>query len=499
MMGVGKYKSNKISDTDDCFVEQENNNDAGEFDELNHEIYEFIYECLNTDDSDLLFPVLKGFDGINTSKLYIEGSPFSRPASKYDENGIEFMLGEKSNSNDNIENDYLMLNSQNEAQTSQEKSNLGDEICTTPIEAGVDVNNSMLKAAFLGKTDILKSCLIKGADVKYTDKVGRTALHYAAACGWIPTMKLLLEFDCDINKRDHKRWTALHIAVSKKYPEIVSLLLSKGADIQLDLPHTCAPCRGGPINSKAIHFAAIKCNSTITELLLNNGADINDRDQDDKTPLHYASFRNNLEYVKWLIERGADVNSKDKYGRIPLHIASLADNIEIAKLLVDCGSVVDIKDIWDMSPLNLAITREHIKMKDYLISVSKNNYGDGDDQNLARGFELSSLEIVVLNTIVTGLKEPKVEFLARVIKTIGPQRTLEIFENTMKIENLGGIKTADGSRRKTIGGVFCHLLKQLASENKISKQEWNYIRQEDKERVNAKNILKRNNRRINHT
>ncbi|KAH8738597.1 ankyrin repeat protein [Cryptosporidium ryanae] len=492
-MELEKHKTNRVSDVESCFTTQGGGGDAGEFDELNHEIYEFIYECLNADDSDLLFPILKGFDGINTEKLYLNDSPLSRPASRRDEDGVEFMLGEKGNSSRIGENDPLTLNAQEGTPFSQEEENLGDEVCI----AAMDVNNSMLKASFLGKTDILRSCLIKGADIKYTDKVGRTALHYAAACGWIPTMKLLLEFDCDINKRDHKRWTALHIAVSKKYPEIVSLLLSKGADIQLDLPHTCAPCRGGPINSKAIHFAAIKCNSTITELLLNNGADVNDRDQDDKTPLHYASFRTNLEYVKWLINKGADVNSRDKYGRIPLHIASLAGNVEIAKLLVSHGSMVDVKDIWDMSPLSLAITREHAKMKEYLKSVSKEAVGAADSQSLVRGFELDPLESVVLNTIVTGLKEPKVEFLARVIKIIGSQTTLEIYENTMKVENLGGIKTADGSRRKTIGGVFCHMLKQLASEGKISKQDWNYIRQEDKERVNARNILKRNNRRIN--
>nr|2W4S_A Chain A, Ankyrin-repeat Protein [Cryptosporidium parvum Iowa]2W4S_B Chain B, Ankyrin-repeat Protein [Cryptosporidium parvum Iowa]2W4S_C Chain C, Ankyrin-repeat Protein [Cryptosporidium parvum Iowa]2W4S_D Chain D, Ankyrin-repeat Protein [Cryptosporidium parvum Iowa] len=108
---------------------------------------------------------------------------------------------------------------------------------------------------------------------------------------------------------------------------------------------------------------------------------------------------------------------------------------------------------------------------------------------------MDTMESIVLNTIVTGLQEPKKEFIARVIKTIGSQRSLQLYENAMKVENSGGLLTADMSRRKTIGGVFCYLLKQLVAEDQITIQEWNYIRQEEKERINAKNILKRNNRR----
>ncbi|KAH8582265.1 ankyrin repeat [Cryptosporidium sp. chipmunk genotype I] len=458
----------------------------GEFDELNHEIYEFIHQCLNTDDSDLLFPTFEeqlhntcignSNEAVEAKNTYIDVGTLQE-----DRESFRFEFESENNSQ------YMNLK--------QEGMNKASSVVggfSVTLENTFDLNGILLKASFLGKTDIIKSCLDNGADVLYTDKVGRTALHYASACGWLPTMKLLLKYNCDINRRDHKNWTALHIAVSKKFPEVVELLLSFGADLSLGLPHTCAPCRGGPISSKAIHFAAIRGNRMITEILLKHGADINDVDEDKKTPLHYASFRSNLEYVKWVIEKGADVNAKDKYGRTPLHIASLSGNLKATKILIENGSQVQTRDIWDMSPLSLASTREHPEMVAYLESIS----GDkASEISVIRGFELDTMESIVLNTIVTGLQEPKKEFIARVIRTIGPQRSLQLYENTMKIENSGGLLTADMSRRKTIGGVFCYLLKQLFTENQITTQEWNYIRQEEKERINAKNIVKRNNRR----
>ncbi|OII73367.1 ankyrin-repeat protein [Cryptosporidium ubiquitum] len=456
----------------------------GEFDELNHEIYEFIHQCLNTDDSDLLFPTFEeqlqstcisnGSEAVGAENKYID-------ANTLQENGESFKFGFES------ENSSQCVNLKQNENAANSMSGF-----SVTFENTFDFNGILLKASFLGKTEVIKSCLDNGADVLYTDKVGRTALHYASACGWLPTMKLLLKYNCDINRRDHKQWTALHIAVSKKFPEIVELLLSSGADLNLGLPHTCAPCRGGPISSKAIHFAAIRGNRMITETLIKYGADINDKDEDGKTPLHYASFRPNSDYIKWLIEKGADVNGKDKYGRTPLHVASLSGNLEITKILVDNGSQIQLRDIWDMSPLSLASTREHPEMVAYLELISGEK---ASEISVIRGFELDAMESIVLNTIITGLQEPKKEFLARVIKTLGAQRSLQLYENAMKIENSGGLLTADRSRKKTIGGVFCHLLKQLVSENKITMQEWNYIRQEEKERINAKNILKRNNRR----
>lgn len=460
----------------------------GEFDELNHEIYEFIHQCLNTDDSDLLFPAFEeqlksscignGSKAAGVEDAYAEANLF-----QVDKESFRFGFGG--------ENDPSIMN-KTESEGVDNRGGGSVDGLSTPCENTFDYNGALLRASFLGKTDIIKLCIDSGANVLYTDKVGRTALHYASACGWLPTMKLLLSYDCDINRRDHKQWTALHIAVSKKFPEIVELLLSSGADLNLPLPHTCAPCRGGPISSKAIHFAAIRGNHLTTEILLKYGAGINDRDEDEKTPLHYASFRPNLEYVRRLIEKGADVNAKDKYGRTPLHVSSLSGNLEVTKLLVESGAQLQQRDIWDMSPLSLAQMREHSETVTYLESVSGES---ATEISVTRGFELDAMESIVLNTIVTGLQEPKKEFLARVIKTIGAQRSLQLYENTMKVENSGGLLTADKSRRKTIGGVFCHLLKKLVTENQITSQEWNYIRQEEKERINAKNILKRNNRR----
>ncbi|KAL7065694.1 hypothetical protein ACR3K2_38590 [Cryptosporidium serpentis] len=450
----------------------------GEFDELNHEIYEFINQCLNFSDNELLI------FGFNVEKLDIKatrdlGNTLIQSESENYESNLVYNKDNKNILDYNILND-----TNNQSYLYSKTSNI--EIKTDKI---FDWNNHMLRAAFLGNIELLEFCIIQGANTLFIDKVGRTALHYAAACGWLPIVKVLLKYKCDINMRDQKFWTPLHIAVSKKFSETVNILLEAGADINLLLPHTCAPCRGGPISSKAIHFAAIKGNSTITETLIKYGSSINDQDEDGKTPLHYASFRKNLLYVKWLISNGADVRIVDKSGRAPLHIAAIAGHVDIAEELINAGSSVDLLDCWDMTALSLAEVRGHTEMVNFLSPITSKNIQ-------SKCLNLDTLESIVLKTIITGLQEPKTGFLTRAVKLLGPQICLQIFEQTMKIENNGGLWTVDGSRKKTMGGIFCFLLKNMACNNQISKKDWDYIRQEEKERINARNIRKRNSRKL---
>jgi hypothetical protein len=53
-----------------------------------------------------------------------------------------------------------------------------------------------------------------------------------------------------------------------------------------------------------------------------------------------------------------------------------------------------------------------------------------------------------------------VALLRQVLRTLGPDRTAAILTDTLQCEAAGGMRTKDGSRRRTPGGVFFQLVKE---------------------------------------
>ena len=107
-----------------------------------------------------------------------------------------------------------------------------------------------------------------------------------------------------------------------------------------------------------LHYAAFNVNKEIAELLIAKGADVNAKDMNEWTPLHWATdiirLPDQKEIAKLLIEKGADVNAKNDDVETPLHFAAVHHK-QVAELLIAKGSDVNAKDIWDQTPLDNAI------------------------------------------------------------------------------------------------------------------------------------------------
>lgn len=74
----------------------------------------------------------------------------------------------------------------------------------------------------------------------------------------------------------------------------------------------------------------------------------------------------------------------------------------------------------------------------------------------------------VVKAICTRLNEPKIGLIERVVAVLGQQKALDLLYATENVEANGGLMICNGSRRRTPGGVFLHLLRsnpQISSED----------------------------------
>lgn len=200
------------------------------------------------------------------------------------------------------------------------------------------------------KDAVLRLINNKGdVDLNETDRFGRTALFLAVVSHKKEIATLLADAGADLNKRCGYE-PALHAAISIDEPDLVKMLLEKGADIE-------------SINwdgRTALHEAAFR--SKIVELLLKKGANVEARDKNGETPLLlYSDGRGTVDTITLLLNAGADIRATDPQGKTPLHHAAEAlENsnkpLEIIKLLIMHGADPNAVDKEGKKPLDLAKT-----------------------------------------------------------------------------------------------------------------------------------------------
>jgi ankyrin repeat protein len=117
----------------------------------------------------------------------------------------------------------------------------------------------------------------------------------AVSEGDIELVKSLLAKGANVNARDRRGQTVLHIAASHGHKVLVELLLAKGADIAAK----------GPAGGTALHGASRFGHRDVVELLLAKGADINARRYNGQTPLSVAKEQGHEKVAELLRQHGA--------------------------------------------------------------------------------------------------------------------------------------------------------------------------------------------------
>jgi len=235
------------------------------------------------------------------------------------------------------------------------------------VDAGADANvknefgaSALSEAAIGGYASVIAALLEGGADANITNPEGETPLMAVARTGHVEAATLLLDAGADVNAIElWGQQSALMWAAAQKQPEMIKLLIARGADVDargairnwerkvIKEPRPKDMNQGG--FTPLLYAAREGCIDCARELVA-GGADLDLPDPHRVTPLVMALLNLHFDFAAYLIEAGADVNKWDLYGRSPLYMAADTSTIPV----MGNGSMVVLPSMDKLHAIDVA-------------------------------------------------------------------------------------------------------------------------------------------------
>ncbi|XP_053743091.1 inversin isoform X2 [Synchiropus splendidus] len=185
------------------------------------------------------------------------------------------------------------------------------------------------------------------------DQFGRTPLMYCVLADRLDCADVLLKAGASVNKTDHSRRTALHLAAQKGNIRFLKLLLSRRANwLQKDIEEITP-----------LHLATRHTSSKALALLLKyiGPGEVDTQDKNKQTALHWSAFYNRPEHVRLLIKHDSNIGIPDSEGKIPLHWAAHSQEpsaTQTVRCILEAApteSLLNWQDYEGRTPLHFAV------------------------------------------------------------------------------------------------------------------------------------------------
>lgn len=173
----------------------------------------------------------------------------------------------------------------------------------------------------------------------------------AARSNNLPLLRKLLAQGVNVDTRDGSMSTALAIAASSGFYEMVIDLLAAKSNPNLFDSN----------NATALSWAALRGHLGICKALVEGGATINTLDKDLNSPFSWSCGNGHVEVAEYLLSVGANPNTVDKHRNAPLHWTCQNGHIKVVKFLLSIKGVnINQMNIYNYTPLDYAIDRKNM-------------------------------------------------------------------------------------------------------------------------------------------
>ncbi|CAL4080805.1 unnamed protein product, partial [Meganyctiphanes norvegica] len=241
-------------------------------------------------------------------------------------------------------------------------------------------NTALHEAAINDKAEIADTLLENGALRDIVNNDGNTALHLAAENNVTDMVTYLIKHDAKIDLQNKKGKTALQTAKDFKQWTVMRLIQGQGYDligavregniekVQEIIPKVDLNFQGPPDDNTAVHEAVIHNRPDILALLMEKGADVEIWNKIGNSVLHKAAIHNQVDMAKVLISHGASAILLNDRGNAPLHEAAIENNAEMVTYLIEHGAPIDEFNYNKDTPILKAVRFQSAEVVKILLS-----------------------------------------------------------------------------------------------------------------------------------
>ncbi len=276
----------------------------------------------------------------------------------------------------------------------------------------------LMKCARLDNHAVARRLIELGDAVRARNLEGRSALHLAVDQATKTTVDLLLGHGSDVDARDERGNTPLHVAARRGDAEIVRVLAERSKRL------------ANQEGIRPVHEAAFHGKADVFQLLF-EPSKATDLNAEQQSLLHFAAFGGDLDILRTLLPFFSSVDLPDENGWTPLFYAVQDGQVEAVGLLLEHGASSRYRADDRSTPLHHAgssgvsgVLREMLEQEVDVDLVD----GDGNTalHHAAGWGRLDNIRMLLAAGAATNLRNRKGETPLEVAVAAGRHRAAEL-------------------------------------------------------------------------